>query len=137
MRGFSRPNAGASARKALAEEPPVVEVAEAAPPAPAPAAPVAAAADVDEPAPPPAPAPQPEAPAPSAALRRTLSQLFKETVTVLTALGKDAEMATQTIVPPSDAVQLVQQVMDVQRCSAAREKRAAALARREAEKENE
>ena len=56
---------------------------------------------------------------------------------MLTALGKDAEMATQTIVPPSDAVQLVQQVMDVQRCSAAREKRAAALARREAEKENE
>jgi len=137
MRGFARPGDGASARKALREEPPVVEEEETAPPAPAPAAPVPAAAVVDEPAPPPAPAPQPEEPAPSAALRRTLSQLFKEPVTVLTALGKDAELATQTITPPSDAVELVQQVMDIQRCSAAREKRAAVLARREAEKENE
>ena len=105
---------------------------------PKPAAPAAAEPSAPkESAPAPAPAPAPAAPPAPAAARRTLSQLFKQPAAELTTLRDDAEKATQTIAPPADAVQLIKEVIDVQRCSLALQKKAAGQARREAGKENE
>ena len=113
--------------RALAEAPIVEEADEPATvPVPVVAAPAAALADAQAPGP--APAPDDAAPA---VVRKTLAQLFKQPEAALVALRNDAVMTAQVVAPPVDALQLIQQILDVKRCGAALEKKAAAKALRD------
>ena len=63
--------------------------------------------------------------------RPSRSSSFKQPEATLVALRNDAVMTAQVVAPPVDALQLIQQILDVKRCGAALEKKAAAKALRD------
>ena len=87
----------------------------------------------------PAPSPAPSLPPSPAAVSGTLTQLklFKTPAAELKTLRNDAVKVAQTIAPPADPVQRVNEIILMQNWSASLQKKAASQARSEANKKNE